>query len=105
MVTFYYIIRRCTCTPWSVINKSIWIFADNFNRPYAIDVITQITKRETDGGRKFRYYAAILSGKNGRGLQSLSTAEHFASSRLTSAGNDFAFTPRMHKISTGSNTH
>ena len=64
-------------------------------RPYAIDVITQITKRETDGGRKFRYYAAILSGKNGRGLRSLSTAKHFASSFLTSAGNDFAFTPRM----------
>ena len=74
-------------------------------RPYAIDVITQITKRETGGGRKFGNYAAILSGKNGRGLRSLSTAEHFASSRLTSAGNDFAFTPRMHKISTGPNTH
>ena len=74
-------------------------------RPYAIDVITQITKRETDGGRKFGYYAAILSGKNGCGLRSLSTAEHFASSRLTSAESDFAFTPRMHKISTGPNTH
>ena len=42
-------------------------------RPYAIDVITRITKRETDGGRKFGYYVAILSGKKGRGLQSLST--------------------------------
>ena len=75
------------------------------NRPYAIDVITQITKREMDGGRKFGYYAAILSGKNGRGLRSLSTAERFASSRLTSAGSDFTFTPRMHKISTGPNAH
>ena len=64
-------------------------------RPYAIDVITQITKRETDDGRKFGYYAAILSGKRGCGLRSLSTAEHFASSFLTSAGNDFAYTPRM----------
>ena len=77
----------------------------NMYRPYAIDVITQITERETDGGRKFGYYAAILSGKNGRGLRSLSTAEHFASSRLTSAGSDFTFTPRMHKISTGPNAH
>ena len=65
-------------------------------RPYAIDVITQITKRETDGGRKFGYYAAILSGKNGRSLRSLSTP---------SAGSDFTFTPRMHKISTGPNDH
>ena len=64
-------------------------------RPYAIDVITQITKRETDSKRKFGYYAAILSGKKGRSLRSLITAEHFASSFLTSAGNDFAFTPRM----------
>ena len=64
-------------------------------RPYAIDVITQITKRETDGGRKFGYYAAILSGKKGRGLRSLSTAEHFASSFPTSAGSDFTSTPGM----------
>ena len=77
----------------------------SYNRPYAIDVITQITKRETDGGRKFGYYAAILSGKNGRDLRSLSTAEHFASSRLTSAGSNFTFTPRMHNISTGLNAH
>ena len=49
-----------------------------------------------DGGRKFEYYAAILSDKKkGRGLRSLSTAEHFACSFLTSVGNDFAFTPRM----------
>ena len=74
-------------------------------RPYAIDVITHITKRETDGGRKFGYYAAILSGKNDRGLRSLSTAEHFVSSFLTSAGSDFTFTSRMHKVSTGPNAH
>ena len=54
-------------------------------RPYAIDIITQITKCETDGGRKF---AAILCGKNGRSLRSLSTVKYFASSLLTSAGND-----------------
>ena len=49
-----------------------------------------ITKRETGGGQKFGYYAAILSGKNDHGLQSLSTAEHFASSFFfTSAGGDF----------------
>ena len=81
------------------------IISERDYRPYAIDVITQITKRETDSGRKFGYYAAILSGKNGRGLRSLSTAEHLASSFLTSAGNDFVFTPRMHKISTGPNAH
>ena len=34
-------------------------------RPYAIDVITQITKRETDGGRKFGYYA-VQSSKYSR---------------------------------------
>ena len=72
---------------------------------HAIDVITHITKRETDGGRKFGYYAAILSGKNDRGLLSLSTTEHFASSFLTSAGSDFTFTSRMHKVSTGPNAH
>ena len=76
-----------------------------YYKPYAIDVITQITKCEADGGRKFGFYAAIVSGKNGRGLRSLSTVEHFASSFLTSAGNGFAFTPRMHKISTGPNAH
>ena len=37
----------------------------------AIDVTTQITERETDGGQKFGYYAAILSAKKGRGLRSL----------------------------------
>ena len=41
-------------------------------------------KRETDGGQKSGYYAAILSGKNDSGLWSLSTAEQFASSFLTS---------------------
>ena len=74
-------------------------------RPYAIDVIIHMTKRETDGGRKLGYYAAILSGKNDRGLQSLSTVEHFASSFLTSAGSDFTFVPRMHKVSTGPSAH
>ena len=54
-----------------------------------------MTKHETDGGRKFGYYVAILSGKKGRGLRSISTVEHFVSSFLTSTGNDFAFTPRM----------
>ena len=75
------------------------------NNPLSKQFNIQITKRETDGGRKIGYYAAILSGKNGRGLRSLSTAERFASSRLTSAGSDFTFAPRMHKISTGPNAH
>ena len=57
-------------------------------RPYAIDVITHISKREIDGGRKFGYYAAILSGKNDSGLWSLSTAEQLASSFLTTTGSD-----------------
>ena len=64
-----------------------------------------ITKRRTDSGRKSAYYAASLSGKNYRGLWSLSTVEQFASSFLTSAGSDFTFIPRMHKISTGPNAY
>ena len=64
-----------------------------------------VTKRETDGGRKSGYYDAILSGKNDRGLWSLSTAEQFGSSFLTSAESDFTSTPGMHKVSTGPNTH
>ena len=60
-----------------------------------------ITKRETDSGRKAGYYVAILSGKNDRSLWSVSTAEQFVSFFLTSAGSDFTFTPRMHKVSTG----
>ena len=35
------------------------------NRPYAIP---HVTKRETDSGRKSGYYAAILSGKEDRGI-------------------------------------
>ena len=54
------------------------------NRPYAIDIITHITKREMDGGLKFEYYTTILSHKNDHGLWSLSTVEHFASSSLNS---------------------
>ena len=34
-------------------------------RPYAIP---HVTKRETDSGRKSGYYAAILSGKEDRGI-------------------------------------
>ena len=75
------------------------------NRPYAIDVITHVTERKTVGGRKSGYYAAILSGKNDRSLRSLSTAEQFASSFLTSTRSDFTFAPRMHKTSTGPNAH
>ena len=41
-----------------------------------------VIKHETDSGRKLAYYAAILSGKNDRGLWSLSTVEQFASSFL-----------------------
>ena len=65
----------------------------------------RVTKRKTDSEWKSAYYAAILSGKNDRCLWSLSTAEQFASSFLTSTGSDFTFTPRMHKISTGPNAH
>ena len=64
-----------------------------------------VTERETVGERKSGYYAAILSGKNDRGLRSLSTAEQFASSFLTSAGSDFTFAPRVRKASTGPNAH
>ena len=65
----------------------------------------RVTKHKTDSGRKSAYYAAILSGKNDCGLWSLSTAEQFASSFLTSTGSDFTFIPRMHKISTGPNAY
>ena len=41
-----------------------------------------------NGERKFGYYAAILSGKNDSGLQSLSTAEQLASSFLTTTESD-----------------
>ena len=57
-----------------------------------------ITKCETDSGWKSRYYAIIFSGKNDHGLWSLSTAEQFSSSFLTTTGSDFTFTPRMHKV-------
>ena len=60
-----------------------------------------VTKREMASGQKVRYYAAILSGKNDYSLWSVSTAEQFVSSFLTSAGSDFTFTPTMHKVSTG----
>ena len=52
--------------------------------------LSHVTKCVTDSERKAGYYAAILSGKNDCGLWSLSTAEQFASSFLTSAGSDFA---------------
>ena len=60
-----------------------------------------VNKRETDSGQKSGYYAAIFDC----GQWSLSTAEQFASSFLTSAVSDFMFTPRMYKASTGPNGH
>ena len=75
------------------------------NRPCAVDIITHVTKCETDSGWKAGHYATILSGKNDRSLWSASTKEQFASSFLTNAGSDFTFTPRMHKVSTGPNAH
>ena len=45
-------------------------------RPYAIPYVT---KRKTNSGRKSGYYAAILSGKEERGIWRLSTAKHFGS--------------------------
>ena len=67
--------------------------------------IPHVTKCETDSGQKSGYYAAILSGKNDGGLWSVSAAEQFASSLLTSAKSDFTFTPRMHKVSTRPKAH
>ena len=55
-------------------------------------------RRETDSGRKVRYYAATLSGKEDCGPWSVGTVEQFASSFLTSARSDFTFTPGMHKV-------
>ena len=66
----------------------------NCNRPYAIDVITQITKHETDGGQKFGYYAALR--RHFEWQKRPQSTEHKYSGALcepflTSAG----FTPRM----------
>ena len=55
-----------------------------------------------DSGQKSRYYAAILSGKNYHSIWSVSTAEQFVSSFLTSAESEFTFTLW---ISTGPNAH
>ena len=55
-----------------------------------------------DSGQKSRYYAAILSGKNDHSIWSVSTAEQFVSSFLTSAESEFTFTLW---ISTGPNAH
>ena len=72
------------------------------NRPYAISHVTNV---KTNSGRKSRYFAAILSGKNDGSQWSLSTGEQFVSSFLTSARNKFTFLPGMHKVSTGTNAH
>ena len=56
-------------------------------------------------GQKVGYYATILSSKNYHSLWSVSTAEWFMSSFLTSTESDFTFTPRMHKVLTGPNVH
>ena len=65
--------------------------------------IMQLTP-SLNGGRNFGY-SAVLSGKNDCGLWSVSIAEQFVSSFLTSTESDITFTPRMHKVSTGANTH
>ena len=64
-----------------------------------------VTKHETDSGWKAGYCATILSGKNDHGLWSVSIAKSFVSPYFPSTGSDFTFTPRMHKLSTGPNTH
>ena len=74
-------------------------------RPYAMTSSPHVTNHEMDTGRKAGNYATILSGKNDRGLWSVSSAETFVSSFLTSAGSDFTFTPRMHTVSTEPNAH
>ena len=84
--------------------RSLRGFPRNRSNASLVDIMQlmsslHITKRETDSGQKARYYATTLSGKNDRGLWSVSTSEQFASSFLTSAGSDFTFTPRMHKVS------
>ena len=62
--------------------------------------LLHITKHETDSGWNVGYYVVILSGKNDCSLWSVKYG-----SFLTSAGSDFTFTPRMHKVSTGPNAH
>ena len=85
-------------------------FPSNRSNASLIDIMQltsspYVSKCETNSGRKAGYYTAILSRKNGHGIWSVSTAKQFASSFLTSTGSDFIFTPRMHKVSTGSDAH
>ena len=49
---------------WSFGSVSLRVSRGEY-RPYAIP---HVTKRETDSGRKSGYYAAILSGKEDRGI-------------------------------------
>ena len=63
--------------------------------------LPHVAKHETDCGQKSGYHAAI----NDCGLRSASTVDQFASSFLTSTKSDTTFSPRMHKVSTGPNTH
>ena len=67
--------------------------------------LPHVTKHEMDSGQKARYYTAILSGKYDCGLWSISIAEQFTSSFLTSAKSDYTFPARMHKVSTGPKAH
>ena len=60
--------------------------------------LPHITEHEMDSGRKAGYYAAILDGTNDHGLWSLSKLKQFVSFFLISAGSDFTFTPKMHKV-------
>ena len=75
------------------------------HRPYAIDVNTHVTKRETNSRRKAGYYATILSGKQNSSLWSVSSGEQFADSFFMSAKSDFTFLPEMRKVSTGCSAH
>ena len=47
---------------------------------YRLYAIHHVTKHEVESGWKSGYYAAILGGKEDRGLWSANTTKHFASS-------------------------
>ena len=60
--------------------------------------LPHITEHEMDSGRRAGYYAAILDGTNDHGLWSPSKLKQFAGFFLISAGSDFTFTPKIHKV-------
>ena len=87
---------------WQHSKRLLWcddISAHPVYRPYAIDVITSCNQTWNGWWMEMQILHRHFEWQNNHGLWSLSTAELFASSFLTSAGSDLTFAPRMHKVS------